>query len=99
MRPYKEPISEELREKLLVNLSAGVMHMYRYFEPQRKMASQLARQTGTLRREQAKTGRNFPCPCGSGEKYKKCCGDALDESKIKCLSGRNRILNRKRANV
>ncbi|WP_049785370.1 UPF0149 family protein [Nitrosomonas sp. Is79A3] len=75
MRPYKEPVSEELREKLLINLSAGVMHIYRYFEPQRKMASQLARQTGTLRREQAKTGRNAPCPCGSGKKYKKCCGE------------------------
>jgi uncharacterized protein len=23
---------------------------------------------------QAKTGRNAPCPCGSGEKYKNCCG-------------------------
>lgn len=22
------------------------------------------------------TGRNDPCPCGSGEKYKKCCGGA-----------------------
>lgn len=22
-----------------------------------------------------KTGRNDPCPCGSGKKYKKCCGD------------------------
>ncbi len=21
-----------------------------------------------------KIGRNDPCPCGSGEKYKKCCG-------------------------
>ena len=21
-----------------------------------------------------KTGRNEPCPCGSGQKYKKCCG-------------------------
>jgi uncharacterized protein YecA (UPF0149 family) len=20
------------------------------------------------------TGRNDPCPCGSGKKYKKCCG-------------------------
>ena len=25
-------------------------------------------------REQPKTGRNDPCPCGSGKKYKKCCG-------------------------
>ena len=23
-----------------------------------------------------KVGRNAPCPCGSGKKYKKCCGDA-----------------------
>jgi len=22
-----------------------------------------------------KTGRNEPCPCGSGKKYKKCCGN------------------------
>jgi uncharacterized protein YecA (UPF0149 family) len=21
-----------------------------------------------------KVGRNAPCPCGSGKKYKKCCG-------------------------
>jgi preprotein translocase subunit SecA len=23
-----------------------------------------------------KVGRNEPCPCGSGKKYKKCCGAA-----------------------
>jgi preprotein translocase subunit SecA len=28
----------------------------------------------TIRRETAKVGRNDPCPCGSGKKYKKCCG-------------------------
>ena len=26
------------------------------------------------RREEKKVGRNDPCPCGSGKKYKKCCG-------------------------
>ena len=26
------------------------------------------------RREVPKVGRNDPCPCGSGKKYKKCCG-------------------------
>jgi len=30
----------------------------------------------TVRREQPKVGRNAPCPCGSGKKYKKCCGSA-----------------------
>jgi preprotein translocase subunit SecA len=28
----------------------------------------------TVRREQPKVGRNEPCPCGSGKKYKKCHG-------------------------
>ena len=28
----------------------------------------------TIRRQGAKVGRNTPCPCGSGKKYKKCCG-------------------------
>lgn len=27
-----------------------------------------------FRREEPKIGRNNPCPCGSGRKYKKCCG-------------------------
>jgi len=27
-----------------------------------------------VRREGKKVGRNDPCPCGSGKKYKKCCG-------------------------
>lgn len=28
----------------------------------------------TVKRETPKVGRNDPCPCGSGKKYKKCCG-------------------------
>jgi preprotein translocase subunit SecA len=28
----------------------------------------------TVRREMPKVGRNQPCPCGSGKKYKQCCG-------------------------
>lgn len=27
-----------------------------------------------IRRTEPKIGRNEPCPCGSGRKYKKCCG-------------------------
>jgi len=29
---------------------------------------------GTVRHSGPKVGRNDPCPCGSGRKYKKCCG-------------------------
>ena len=28
----------------------------------------------TVRRDTPKVGRNDPCPCGSGKKYKHCCG-------------------------
>lgn len=28
----------------------------------------------SIKRDQPKVGRNEPCPCGSGKKYKKCCG-------------------------
>lgn len=30
--------------------------------------------TTTVHREGRKIGRNEPCPCGSGKKYKQCCG-------------------------
>ena len=34
-------------------------------------------QTSPYRREGSKIQRNDPCPCGSGKKYKKCCGNPL----------------------
>ena len=30
--------------------------------------------TTPIRRDTPKVGRNDPCPCGSGKKFKKCCG-------------------------
>ena len=35
-----------------------------------------ARQAAPQKREGPKVGRNDPCPCGSGKKYKKCHGAA-----------------------
>src|SRR2546423_632723 len=37
-------------------------------------AGEEAARTKTITRDQPKVGRNEPCPCGSGKKYKKCCG-------------------------
>ncbi len=34
----------------------------------------------TVRRISNKVGRNDPCPCGSGKKYKKCCGASQPEN-------------------
>ena len=35
------------------------------------------------------TGRNEPCFCGSGKKYKKCCIDKMEESIMSKISGNN----------
>ncbi|MBO5064508.1 MAG: preprotein translocase subunit SecA [Clostridia bacterium] len=43
-----------------------------------KITSTSGSDDGTVKKEpkkaDKKTGRNDPCPCGSGKKYKKCCG-------------------------
>ncbi len=35
--------------------------------------SSMGHNSGTFIREEEKVGRNDPCPCGSGKKFKKCC--------------------------
>jgi preprotein translocase subunit SecA len=35
----------------------------------------------TIRREGKKVGRNDPCPCGSGKKYKRCCLPKEEEAR------------------
>ncbi|MEX8519186.1 MAG: UPF0149 family protein [Leptothrix sp. (in: b-proteobacteria)] len=67
-------IPADKRDELLQHLIAGLMHTYRYFEPQRRAALLADKQGATFRRTQAKVGRNDPCPCNSGRKFKLCCG-------------------------
>ncbi|MFZ1092787.1 MAG: UPF0149 family protein [Xanthobacteraceae bacterium] len=73
MRPYNRPISAEQREKLIVGTAAGVMAIYHYFEAQRLMPGLSMGDSTTYRRGAPKVGRNDPCPCGSGKKFKHCC--------------------------
>ena len=42
-------------------------------EEKRKELYREAKKMNTIVKEK-KIGRNDPCPCGSGKKYKKCCG-------------------------
>ena len=74
MRPYKEPISAKAREKLIVGAAAGVTGIHHYFEAQRSVEKKLHGNATTFRRTLPKVGRNDPCPCGSGKKFKQCCG-------------------------
>jgi preprotein translocase subunit SecA len=39
-----------------------------------QMADEGREAVKTIVRDQPKVGRNDPCPCGSGKKFKKCCG-------------------------
>ena len=67
-------------------LCAGYKMFFHHVDPyMRFMASELAAQRPPAnvmrwvaeedaRARQGKTGRNDPCPCGSGRKFKQCCG-------------------------
>ncbi len=74
MRPYPEPVDADRREHLIAGAAAGVTAIYRYFEPLRQMHSELRGGPSTYRRTAPKIGRNDPCACGSGKKYKHCHG-------------------------
>jgi len=72
MRP--KPISPEKRENIKAHMAAVLVQAYRYFRAQRQISP--GAQATELRRSTPKVGRNNPCPCGSGKKYKNCCGGA-----------------------
>jgi uncharacterized protein len=60
------------RAKLTLEIPEAVLAMHAYWLPlrnalhEREMAMAL----------HPKVGRNDPCHCGSGKKFKKCCGSA-----------------------
>jgi len=66
-----QPVSEEDMERL---------ERRRRAEQQRMTLSrgeeEAEEKQKPVRRREKKVGRNDPCPCGSGKKYKKCCGRA-----------------------
>jgi uncharacterized protein len=71
MRP--KVIGTEQREEIIAQMAAGLLQIYRYYLSQRQSSIPRTPQR-TVRRETAKVGRNDPCPCGSGKKYKQCHG-------------------------
>ncbi len=68
------PIADQEREQLLLEISATVTEMYRYFAPHRRQNASIVAEQNNPLQPKRKIGRNDPCYCGSGEKYKKCCG-------------------------
>lgn len=63
------------REDLAKHIQASVASIYRFWLPYRQAIYELQR-ARTVTRGHPKVGRNDPCPCRSGKKFKKCCGAA-----------------------
>ena len=61
------PEIEARHEEMAASLGDCVMAIQTWWLPTRKAKS-------TIRRDEPKVGRNDLCPCGSGKKFKKCCG-------------------------
>jgi uncharacterized protein len=65
----RNPELEQRHEEFAESLADRVLAIQDYWLPVRKAKS-------TIRHAEPAPGRNDPCPCGSGKKFKKCCGGA-----------------------
>lgn len=66
-----DPSLAEKHSEFVELLNKSIPAIYEYWANARKVAAQQK----TVRHEQEPAGRNDPCPCGSGKKFKKCCGN------------------------
>lgn len=67
-----DPLLSEKHAEFVAMLHESVPAIYMYWNQQRQTESRKK----TVRHQQEQAGRNDPCPCGSGKKFKKCCGRA-----------------------
>ena len=63
-----------MRAELAHQIPQAVLDMHAHWLPLRLAVHERM----VARSMQTKVGRNEPCPCGSGKKFKKCCGAASD---------------------
>lgn len=80
----QESVTPELQDDVLKSMAVGFARAYHRFRGRtpadsaaaydRNVEANGVQDVETFRRTEAKIGRNDPCPCGSGRKYKKCCG-------------------------
>jgi preprotein translocase subunit SecA len=70
--PSEKPANEWYAEHVLLSGADDEEDEYPDDEYEDYDAEPLA-PSDTVIREERKIGRNDPCPCGSGKKYKKCC--------------------------
>jgi preprotein translocase subunit SecA len=64
-----------LFQSLMANIRHDLVHLiYNANIVKREPSQQAAASKRHAAPTNKETGRNDPCPCGSGKKYKKCCG-------------------------
>jgi uncharacterized protein len=68
--PVRESASDEAIDYLQQQIPPSVAAIHRYWLTRRSDVPSVVK---TFRHEGSRPGRNDPCPCGSGKKYKKCC--------------------------
>ncbi len=61
-------------QNLFVDAMSGLAHLAKIIQQVLQEKNATAQQPA----QSEKIGRNEPCSCGSGKKYKKCCGSALN---------------------
>lgn len=65
-----DPSLADKHTEFVAMLNESIPAIYEYWAAARKDAAKQK----TVRHKQEPAGRNDPCPCGSGKKFKKCCG-------------------------
>lgn len=71
VEPFRNAVDSRFQKELENHARMTVAIIRGYLKPPPRMASE---GRGLYHSAGAKVGRNSPCPCGSGKKYKKCCG-------------------------
>lgn len=58
-----------LRNRFCETIENSLLNIHQYWLPLRTKKS-----LKPTKKKEPKVGQNEPCPCGSGQKYKRCCG-------------------------
>ena len=71
---FDQMISTINKETTIYLLKAEVKQNLERKQVEKPIKDNGGKETNKIQRKSNKVGRNDPCPCGSGKKYKQCCG-------------------------